>query len=229
MSIHAREVISRSKAVVINTVVGCFLATLMYYCASLFFPLAMIIAFILLLALLTLYFTMVNYAIGIFFNSIFIVMFCWCFILLGLWAFISRVFDIVIGAVTIIIVSFFFRKRTAKETLLRDVDELLNLHDEYIKTIECNQQSEINHEQQIKELVRYQRDINLSLLDMQLIINKKEAKKIKDTLAIMQELTMIYNNLADLRDSDVEGENLRAFCLQKIAMFFTALKQKYQP
>ena len=145
---------------------------------------------------------------------------------MGLWAFISRVFDIVIGAVTIIIVSFFFRKRTAKETLLRDVDELLNLHDEYIKTIECNQQSEINHEQQIKELVRYQRDINLSLLDMQLIINKKEAKKIKDTLAIMQELTMIYNNLADLRDSDVEGENLRAFCLQKIAMFFYCAKTK---
>ena len=65
-SIHSKEIIFRSKAIIINTITGCLLGTLLFYYLNLYVPFPVIISITLMLALLNLYFAVVNYPVGVF-------------------------------------------------------------------------------------------------------------------------------------------------------------------
>lgn len=118
-STHSKEIISRSKAIVFNTITGCLFGTFLFYYLNLCLPLLVIISIIPILALLNLYFLMINYPVGVFFNSLFIVMFVG---ILSSWdfsLFIARVFDIIIGTVCILLVSFILNSETPKKKLIK--------------------------------------------------------------------------------------------------------------
>ena len=118
-SVHTEEIIFRSKAIVFNTIIGCLFGTLLFYYLNLCLPLLVIIIIIPILALLNLYFSLINYPVGVFFNSLFIVMFVG---ILSSWDFsllIARVFDIIIGAVCILLVNLILNSESPKKNLSR--------------------------------------------------------------------------------------------------------------
>ena len=230
-SIHSKEIIFRSKAIIINTITGCLLGTLLFYYLNLYVPFPVIISITLMLALLNLYFAVVNYPVGVFFNSLFIVMFVG---ILSSWdfsLFIARVFDIIIGAICILFASFLLNSRAPKERVYQAVDDLYLAHKKYINAINTDMDSTQNPtlSGQITVLENMQKNITDSFLNTEIEFSKAKRQHLVKTLSMTEELTLLYRNyLAVLKNStDDSNHQLQDFCRQKITMVFEVLQKRH--
>lgn len=230
-SIHSKEIIFRSKAIIINTITGCLLGTLLFYYLNLYVPFPVIISITLMLALLNLYFAVVNYPVGVFFNSLFIVMFVG---ILSSWdfsLFIARVFDIIIGAICILFASFLLNSRAPKERVYQAVDDLYLAHKKYINAINTDMDSTQNPtlSGQITVLENMQKNITDSFLNTEIEFSKAKRQRLVKTLSMTEELTLLYRNyLAVLKNStDDSNHQLQDFCRQKITMVFEVLQKRH--
>ena len=230
-SIHSKEIIFRSKAIIINTITGCLLGTILFYYLNLYVPFPVIISITLMLALLNLYFAVVNYPVGVFFNSLFIVMFVG---ILSSWdfsLFIARVFDIIIGAICILFASFLLNSRAPKERVYQAVDDLYLAHKKYINAINTDMDSTQNPtlSGQITVLENMQKNITDSFLNTEIEFSKAKRQHLIKTLSMTEELTLLYRNyLAVLKNStDDSNHQLQDFCRQKITMVFEVLQKRH--
>ena len=230
-SIHSKEIIFRSKAIIINTITGCLLGTILFYYLNLYVPFPVIISITLMLALLNLYFAVVNYPVGVFFNSLFIVMFVG---ILSSWdfsLFIARVFDIIIGAICILFASFLLNSRAPKERVYQAVDDLYLAHKKYINAINTDMDSTQNPtlSGQITVLENMQKNITDSFLNTEIEFSKAKRQHLVKTLSMTEELTLLYRNyLAVLKNStDDSNHQLQDFCRQKITMVFEVLQKRH--
>lgn len=183
------------------------------------------------LALLNLYFAVVNYPVGVFFNSLFIVMFVG---ILSSWdfsLFIARVFDIIIGAICILFASFLLNSRAPKERVYQAVDDLYLAHKKYINAINTDMDSTQNPtlSGQITVLENMQKNITDSFLNTEIEFSKAKRQHLVKTLSMTEELTLLYRNyLAVLKNStDDSNHQLQDFCRQKITMVFEVLQKRH--
>ena len=230
-SVHSREIIFRSKAIIINTVTGCLLGTLLFYYLSLYVPFATMISITLMLALLNLYFAVVNYPVGIFFNSLFIVMFVG---ILSSWdfsLFIARVFDIIIGAICILFTSFILKSRTPKRKVYEAIDSLYLAHKEYINLMNPDMTLGENSvsSNQIITLENMQKDITDNFLNTEVEFSKTKRQRLAKILLMTEELILLYRNYLAVLKCTKEDNNhqLQIFCRQKIIMVFEFLQKKH--
>jgi len=230
-SIHSREIIFRSKAIIINTITGCLLGTLLFYYLNLYVPFPVIISITLMFALLNLYFAVVNYPVGVFFNSLFIVMFVGILSSWDLSLFIARVFDIIIGAICILFSSFLLNSGAPKERVYQAVDSLYLAHNKYINAINTDMDSTQNDtlSRQITVLENMQKNITDSFLNTEIEFSKAKRQYLVKTLSMTEELTLLYRNyLAVLKNStDNSNHQLQDFCRQKITMVFEVLQKRH--
>ena len=133
ISVHAREVLFRSRAIVINTILGCFRGTFAYDLLNLYLPFYAIVIIILVLALQTLYFSVINYAVGVFFSSVFTVMFIGTLSFWDLSLLWARIFDIAIGALVVLGVSVLLKQRHLKKSFFIELDAVYLNHKHIIE------------------------------------------------------------------------------------------------
>ena len=243
ISVHAREVFFRSKVVVINTVLGCFIGTFVYYLLNLYLPFYLIISVILVLALYTLYFSVTHYAAGVFFSSIFIVMFIGT---LSFWDFsllIARILDIAIGAVTILLINLILKQSNLKENFYGEFFSVYLTHNQIIKIflMQTTEQENVLKEKGnnfdksldkemlrliIDELALQEKHVVENFINTKTEFNKEQIKIIKVMLTTMRELMSVYRAIL-LLDASKSNYKLTHFCRQKLIMFFDLLKREY--
>ncbi|WP_151193695.1 FUSC family protein [Cysteiniphilum sp. JM-1] len=246
ISVHAREVLFRSKAVVINTISGCFIGTIAYYLLNLYVPFYVIITVILVLALYTLYFSVVHYAVGVFFSSIFVVMFIGTLSFWDVSLLIARILDIAIGALVILLISRVLKQRNLREKFYMEFSSVYLTHKEIIEMFLMQRAAKDNtsidkengfnesDESLDKEILRLLID-ELALQEKHMVenfintkteLNKAQINMIKVLLSTMRELMAVYRALL-LLDDRQSNQKLLHFCRQKLVMFFDLLKNEY--
>ncbi|GGF88378.1 MULTISPECIES: FUSC family protein [Cysteiniphilum] len=250
ISVHAREVLFRSKAVVINTILGCFIGTIAYYLLNLYVPFYVIITVILVLALYTLYFSVVHYAVGVFFSSIFVVMFIGTLSFWDVSLLIARILDIAIGALVILLISSVLKQRNLRERFYMEFSSVYLTHKQIIEMFLMQKaendkiliidkendfdQSGESDESLDKEILRLLID-ELALQEKHMVenfintkteLNKAQINMIKVLLSTMRELMSVYRALL-LLDNRQSNQKLLHFCRQKLVMFFDLLKNEY--
>ncbi|WP_119328780.1 FUSC family protein [Cysteiniphilum halobium] len=243
VSVHAREILSRSKAVVVNTILGCFIGTVAYYVLNLYLPFYLIIAVILVLALYTLYFSVVHYATGVFFSSIFIVMFIGTLSFWNVSLLIARILDIAIGALVILWINKVLKQSNLRKSFFGDFSLIYLTHKQIIEMFlmqsaeqeKALKNKENNFDESLdKEMLRLLID-ELSLqekhavenfINIKIELNTAQIKMIKVMLSTMRELMSVYRALL-LLDVRQSNQKLIHFCRQKLGMFFDLLKSEY--
>ncbi|WP_440682351.1 FUSC family protein [Cysteiniphilum halobium] len=243
VSVHAREILSRSKAVVVNTILGCFIGTVAYYVLNLYLPFYLIIAVILVLALYTLYFSVVHYATGVFFSSIFIVMFIGTLSFWNVSLLIARILDIAIGALVILWINKVLKQSNLRKSFFGDFSLIYLTHKQIIEMFlmqsaeqeKALKNKENNFDESLdKEMLRLLID-ELSLqekhtvenfINIKIELNTAQIKMIKVMLSTMRELMSVYRALL-LLDARQSNQKLIHFCRQKLGMFFDLLKSEY--
>lgn len=243
ISVHVREVLFRSKAVVINTILGCFIGTIAYYLLNLYVPFYVIITVILVLALYTLYFSVVHYAVGVFFSSIFVVMFIGTLSFWDVSLLIARILDIAIGALVILLISSVLKQRNLREKFYMEFSSVYLTHKEIIEMFlmqraekdKASMDKENDFDESLdKEILRLLID-ELALQEKHMVENfintktelsKPQINMIKVLLSTMRELMAVYRALL-LLDDRQSNQKLLHFCRQKLVMFFDLLKNEY--
>ncbi len=243
ISVHAREVLLRSKAVIINTISGCFIGTFAYYVLNLYVPFYVIITVILVLALYTLYFSVVHYAVGVFFSSIFVVMFIGTLSFWDMSLLIARILDIAIGALVILLISRLLKQRNLREKFYAEFSSVYLAHKEIIEMFlrqrEEKNKTSIDKENGfdqsldkeilrllIDELALQEKHVVENFINTKTELNKAQISMIKVLLSTMRELMSVYRALL-LLDDRQSNQKLLHFCRQKLVMFFDLLKNEY--
>lgn len=243
ISVHAREVLLRSKAVIINTISGCFIGTFAYYVLNLYVPFYVIITVILVLALYTLYFSVVHYAVGVFFSSIFVVMFIGTLSFWDVSLLIARILDIAIGALVILLISRLLKQRNLREKFYAEFSSVYLTHKEIIEMFlrqrEEKNKTSIDKENGfdqsldkeilrllIDELALQEKHVVENFINTKTELNKAQISMIKVLLSTMRELMSVYRALL-LLDDRQSNQKLLHFCRQKLVMFFDLLKNEY--
>ena len=222
ISIHSRDILFRTKAIVISTIIGCLLGTLLYYYLDHFLELSGFIILVLFLSLLTLYFTVVNYAIGVFFNSIFMVMF---FGTLSYWnytLFIGRVLDIAIGAVIILCISFISRNPDSIKRVKSLINKLYKNHEDCIQLI-LDKNFNVNINTNIVN--QLQNVLEEDFLNLKAELKPSQAQIIESLISTLYELTGIYENY-NILSHNINKDFLLEFSCHKIIIFHKLLKQQ---
>ncbi|WP_440615580.1 FUSC family protein [Cysteiniphilum sp. 6C5] len=243
ISVHAREVLFRSKAVIINTILGCFVGTVAYYILNLYVPFYVIITVILVLALYTLYFSVVHYAVGVFFSSIFVVMFIGTLSFWDMSLLIARILDIAIGALVILLISRVLRQSNLREKFYVEFSSVYLTHKQIIEMflMQTVEQEKVSNDQGndfdqvldkgmlrllIDELALQEKHAVENFINTKTELNKAQINIIKVLLSTMRELMFVYRALL-LLDDRQSNQKLKRFCRQKLAMFFDLLKNEY--
>ncbi|WHN65782.1 FUSC family protein [Cysteiniphilum sp. QT6929] len=246
ISVHAREVLFRSKAVVINTILGCFIGTIAYYLLNLYVPFYVIITVILVLALYTLYFSVVHYAVGVFFSSIFVVMFIGTLSFWDVSLLIARILDIAIGALVILLISRVLKQRNLREKFYMEFSSVYLTHKQIIEIFlmqraakdntSIDKENDFNESDEsldkeilrllIDELALQEKHMVENFINTKTELNKAQINMIKVLLSTMRELMSVYRALL-LLDDRQSNQKLLHFCRQKLVMFFDLLKNEY--
>ncbi|WP_440993816.1 FUSC family protein [Cysteiniphilum litorale] len=246
ISVHAREVLFRSKAVVINTILGCFIGTIAYYLLNLYVPFYVIITVILVLALYTLYFSVVHYAVGVFFSSIFVVMFIGTLSFWDVSLLIARILDIAIGALVILLISSVLKQRNLREKFYMEFSSVYLTHKQIIEMFlmrraakdntSIDKENDFNESDEsldkeilrllIDELALQEKHMVENFINTKTELNKAQINMIKVLLSTMRELMSVYCALL-LLDDRQSNQKLLHFCRQKLVMFFDLLKNEY--
>ncbi|MDA0910720.1 MAG: FUSC family protein [Proteobacteria bacterium] len=243
ISVHVREVLFRSKAVVINTILGCFIGTIAYYLLNLYVPFYVIITVILVLALYTLYFSVVHYAVGVFFSSIFVVMFIGTLSFWDVSLLIARILDIAIGALVILLISSVLKQRNLREKFYMEFSSVYLTHKEIIEMFlmqraekdKASMDKENDFDESldkeilrllIDELALQEKHVVENFINTKTELSKPQINMIKVLLSTMRELMAVYRALL-LLDDRQSNQKLLHFCRQKLVMFFDLLKNEY--
>ncbi|WP_116964517.1 FUSC family protein [Fastidiosibacter lacustris] len=235
ISVHAREILFRSKSIVIHTVLGCFVGTLAYYYLSLELPFYVLICVILALSLFTLYFSVVHYSVGVFFSSVFIVMFVGALSYWDLSLFRARIFDIAIGAVAILAVSLIIKPNNLKHKLSTKAYQIYLAHKQIIEIlVAVNLEDEITKETLDKktikllvdDLIMQEKKLVEHFINTKIELSDEQIKLMKLLFSTMQELVVIYQSCLSLGTSENDVK-LRRFCQQKLQAFFLLLQEEY--
>lgn len=243
ISVHAREVFFRSKAVVINTILGCFIGTVAYYVLNLYVPFYVIITVILVLALYTLYFSVVDYAIGVFFSSIFIVMFIGTLSFWDVSLLIARILDIAIGALVILLINRVLKQSNLRENFYGEFSSVYLTHKQIIEVflMQTAEREKLLKDKKndfddcldkemlrllIDELALQEKHAVENFINTKTELNQTQINMIKVMLSTMRELMSVYRALL-LLDARQSNQKLTHFCRQKLVMFFDLLKSEY--
>ncbi|WP_395946895.1 FUSC family protein [Caedibacter taeniospiralis] len=236
ISVHAREVLFRSRAIVINTILGCFSGTFAYYLLNLYLPFYAIVIIILVLALQTLYFSVINYAVGVFFSSVFTVMFIGTLSFWDLSLLWARIFDIAIGALVVLGVSVLLKQRHLKKSFFIELDAVYLNHKHIIEIfVTKNTQDTANAEDEweketlrllVDELILQEKKLVESFINTKIELSHEHIRIIKLLLSTMRELMAVYKAYLILGESK-NDLMLKRFCQQKLNMFFEIFKNQY--
>ncbi len=218
--------------------------TVIYYYLSLFLPIESLIVIILILGLLSLYFTVVNYAAGILFNSLFLVMFVGVLSYWDFALFVTRVIDIIIGAGCILLMTFLFRPRSMKHRLLEELDTLQQAQKEYYTLMLSASESDklLLRKHGIKRLLKLQKlqkEMVANLFNAEMELSQKQMHLFRSMLGALDELSMsYYQYLLFMQKANKhveEDQNMRdfqqeisVFCQKKLINLYDLFEDSYQ-
>lgn len=227
VSINIGDMISRSRVLATLSVLGCIIGTFLFYWCDQWLTPNQMVMMIIVVALVYLYAIQIHYPIGVLINCIFLVMFIGVLSSWDLSLLWTRIIDVMIGVISMIVVSYVIRGRHHKGFALKKVEVLINDHGKIIENID--DMSVRN----IEEMETRQAEVIKALYQLRYDFpSKRDYYKMRDVVVGLEDLLLSYYSYIGLRSyreqHAVIYEEMKAFCRQKMQRQFDKVSNKLQ-
>jgi hypothetical protein len=223
INITWEDLINRSWGRISMTIIGCLVGSLIYQNFLLTFGLLPLLSVIVVIALITVYFTLTSYTLSILFTSFFIVTF---FGSLGQWnshLLQDRIYETLIGAIISIGTALIIYPKLSNKHLKEDINDLWVKQISSFHSLDQDQEARILKAHFLRKKQRAIRE-RLSKTNM-LSINDSFITYYTSTLLLMDDILEMYQKWLDLLIQLEKVESSKPFIDIIIANFKCPIKQ----